>query len=1019
MFHGRLCAAGTVGAILSCSIGWGVHAHADVGPQQGRRATAGVNPAARLDPAARFEDAELTDVFFLDAERGWAVGDRGTIWATTDGGQAWRAQISGTSARLEAVWFVDAEHGFAVGGAATPYTHTSVGVLLSTSDGGRTWSAETKTPLPRLCGIRMFGQHGWAVGEGSSLFPGGVFSTADGGRTWSTLPSTRFESWVTGAFSGTGAGVVAGKGKRVARISGKRIEDVELGLPPAANIRRLRMSSETRGWIIGDQGLVRVTGDGGRTWEAPTGALPAMSKGSDFRAICARDENVWIAGSPGAVVWHSANGGRTWAMYPTGVSVPLAAMTFADGHRGWAVGGLGSILATRDGGRTWRVQRRGGVRVAVLAFFARAENVPLPLLVDVAGNDGYLMVVQTLGQTAPRRATAEADHEDRRAREAFTAVGAAAAETAAAFALPREAEALKASQIMADWDALHDGSAREALVNHIARDLRMWRPDVVITHAPDAAKETLAHEMNQAVLAAVERAAVDSAVLAGLGAWRVKKVFGVLPGGQRGSFELATSKLAPRLGRSLADEAARAAGLIHGQYQPQPASIRLVQLVDRTAGGATGTDLLAGISASSLVDARRTGLPAVAGEGLAALKQQAAARRNAVALVEFARGRDRRDKPGGSLGPLRVDELTRGLDNAGSAEVMTHLSQTFEETGQWDLARETYGLLAQKYATEPLGQAAVVWLVEYEASSEIRWRMRGRGPYPVLQASADSPSAKPGGRGKGASTIERLAAQVDKLPPALAAEPRVQIPLATALRRAGEAREADRRLAGLVPTRPRDAWWSCAAGETWLANPRGRPPKVVCKCRRITDRPHLDGKLDESFWSQCKPAGLADLRHPQAGRPTEVRLARDDEFLYLGIECRKAKNASYAADRSQPRQRDADLSARDRVDLFFDLDRDFATYFRLSIDDRGWGADACGRDATWDPRWFIAAVDGETSWSVEAAIPFAELTGEPPKAGSAWAVGLQRTVPGVGFGALSEDAAPQVAPEGFGYLVFE
>src|SRR5215212_6554133 len=32
-------------------------------------------------------DAELTAVTFVDADRGWAVGDRGVIWHTGDGGR--------------------------------------------------------------------------------------------------------------------------------------------------------------------------------------------------------------------------------------------------------------------------------------------------------------------------------------------------------------------------------------------------------------------------------------------------------------------------------------------------------------------------------------------------------------------------------------------------------------------------------------------------------------------------------------------------------------------------------------------------------------------------------------------------------------------------------------------------------------------------------------------------------------------------------------------------------------------
>ena len=40
------------------------------------------------------EDAELADVCFVDAQRGWAVGDRGVIWHTADGGRRWQLLFS-------------------------------------------------------------------------------------------------------------------------------------------------------------------------------------------------------------------------------------------------------------------------------------------------------------------------------------------------------------------------------------------------------------------------------------------------------------------------------------------------------------------------------------------------------------------------------------------------------------------------------------------------------------------------------------------------------------------------------------------------------------------------------------------------------------------------------------------------------------------------------------------------------------------------------------------------------------
>ena len=61
-------------------------------------ATAPLGPAAdREDPLATDAmrgDARLNDVCFVDLRLGWAVGDRGTIWHTDDGGRSWQLQHS-------------------------------------------------------------------------------------------------------------------------------------------------------------------------------------------------------------------------------------------------------------------------------------------------------------------------------------------------------------------------------------------------------------------------------------------------------------------------------------------------------------------------------------------------------------------------------------------------------------------------------------------------------------------------------------------------------------------------------------------------------------------------------------------------------------------------------------------------------------------------------------------------------------------------------------------------------------
>ncbi len=48
-------------------------------------ATTAVAQQPTAPPDAMLADAQLADVAFVDRAHGWAVGDRGVIWHTTDG----------------------------------------------------------------------------------------------------------------------------------------------------------------------------------------------------------------------------------------------------------------------------------------------------------------------------------------------------------------------------------------------------------------------------------------------------------------------------------------------------------------------------------------------------------------------------------------------------------------------------------------------------------------------------------------------------------------------------------------------------------------------------------------------------------------------------------------------------------------------------------------------------------------------------------------------------------------------
>jgi photosystem II stability/assembly factor-like uncharacterized protein len=76
---------------------------------------------------------------------------------------------------------------------------------------------------------------------------------------------------------------------------------------------------------------------------------------ADLYGIEARGDTLWAVGYWGTVRL-SSDGGATWQRVETPVTESLYAVSFADAQHGWAVGGHGVILRTSDGGRSWERQ---------------------------------------------------------------------------------------------------------------------------------------------------------------------------------------------------------------------------------------------------------------------------------------------------------------------------------------------------------------------------------------------------------------------------------------------------------------------------------------------------------------------------------------------------------------------------------------------------------------------------------------------------------------------------------------
>jgi photosystem II stability/assembly factor-like uncharacterized protein len=1046
-------------------------------------------------PPEMREDAELTAVTFLNADRGWAVGDRGVIWQTSDGGRSWKQQSSGVTCRLEAVQFLDADNGWAAGGWTQPYTHETHGVVLRTRDGGKTWQNTPGLTLPGLTNLKMLdAKWGWAIGGRSHLFPSGVFFTDDGGRTWTPVMKGETAGWVCGDFADRRGGVVAGLdgsiatftandlrasrspnvGPRFVRrllLAGSKLAPGELpvdatrgtpgpGLVPAKN--------SPLGWLVGDGGLVLTTTDGGNTWNEPPGKVPPIAAGNlDFRALAAFSNHVWIAGAPGTCVLHSADGGQSWNLFRTEQTVPLAGLTFIDEYRGWAVGALGTILHTRDGGQTWRVQRSGGKRAALLGVFAEPARVPLELIALQSGSDAYLSAIEIVGRDESDLTASSRTHA------ALLAAGGSHADTAWQFPLPEAGVPQSPASILARWNVLHAGRATERLEQHLVRRIRQWQPDVIVTEDVSPRGENpLAHLTNQLTLAAVQKAAdltaySDQVTLAGLSPWKVQKVLTLSPDGKQGLINITPAQWAPRLGRSLADVAESGRGLIFRDVVASPRNVGLSLLVDHLPQETGRRDVMSGISLQPGSDARRQLSDPPAGD-LEQLSRLAQKRHNVEQLLA------RIDGGGTSLGNWlgQVDELTRGLPARQSGEILWQLGQRYHQAGRSDSAAEALELLLQKHPQHPLADRAALWLVQYYASGEVAWRERRQNGASLGVASASEPA-----EGAAASTpaaaidavsvagpiqasfasMERMgkvssnmtpsqragravaiANHLQRTRPTLYADPALRFPLAVATRHVaplapggrwvgGEgvfgASDAARLLTTLPHLSPTNPWSANLAAEEWLASSRQQAPKRLLSVVTALQKPKLDGRLDDPLWQTAKPVTLtrsvSEGVSPAPPPPTtSAVLAFDDEFLYLAVSCQKIPGSEYPTD-DKPRVPDEDFSRADHVTLLLDIDRDYATYWQLSFDHRGRPAEACCGDRTWNPQWYLAAGGDQHYWTIEAAIPLAELAPTRPAVRDLWSVNLQRVIPQQPLQSFSHPATATIRPEGFGLMVFE
>jgi len=301
-----------------------------------------------------------------------AVGQRGHIVVSDDGGATWKQSPVPVSSDLTAVYFVDAKLGWAVG-------HD--GVVLHTADGGDTWtlqldgrkvnellvaamarkveaepaSDEAKKLQAEAARYQAQGadkpfldvwfadaSNGYVVGAYNM-----VFRTADGGKTWVSwfdrTDNPKFFN-LYAVRPAAGELYIAGEGGLVMKLDVAAQRFKALAMPYQGSFFGVT-EAKTSVLAFGLRGNVYRSDDAGRSWVKVDAGLPASVVVATRTA-----RGATLLADVGGRVVATEDGGHTFTAVILKQSMPLTALAEA-GEGRLALVGVRGVAVTETGAR--------------------------------------------------------------------------------------------------------------------------------------------------------------------------------------------------------------------------------------------------------------------------------------------------------------------------------------------------------------------------------------------------------------------------------------------------------------------------------------------------------------------------------------------------------------------------------------------------------------------------------------------------------------------------------------------
>ncbi|MEM7102061.1 MAG: YCF48-related protein [Bacteroidota bacterium] len=279
-------------------------------------------------------DAKLRDVTFTDSDNGFIVGgdkfDHGELLTTSDGGITWTSDTLADK-RLNTICFRPSDQKGFIAGFDSYFLHKDPGASF--------WSFRNLSGGDEVHGMAFNDTHGVAVGGGGFRF--GViyhFSDDEGNTDTIAMPLDNELRAVT--FIEEETVIAVGYGLILRSTDG--------GINWTPNpidgdfFYAVSFPASQIGYVVGVYGMILKTEDGGLTWNKLRKAR-TIGSGSQFRDVFfVSADKGYIAGDRG-LLWITDDGADSWKIVDNLPGIDFNAV-WSDGQNGFLVGSEGKIF---------------------------------------------------------------------------------------------------------------------------------------------------------------------------------------------------------------------------------------------------------------------------------------------------------------------------------------------------------------------------------------------------------------------------------------------------------------------------------------------------------------------------------------------------------------------------------------------------------------------------------------------------------------------------------------------------